>query len=76
MATPPDGNGGGDVARAGLLALAATMLLLVGCSGDEHVPAPGDANAVQHLKEDCANPIWKQQNLGLWYSLCRKPVNL
>jgi len=26
------------------------------------------------LKRDCADPNWKQQNLGLWYSVCRQPM--
>lgn len=26
------------------------------------------------LKKDCDDPAWKQQNLGLWYSVCRQPM--
>lgn len=26
------------------------------------------------LKRDCADETWKQQNLGLWYSVCRQPM--
>jgi hypothetical protein len=26
------------------------------------------------LKKDCADANWKQQNLGLWYSVCRQPM--
>jgi len=26
------------------------------------------------LKKDCADEQWKQQNLGLWYSVCRQPM--
>ncbi len=26
------------------------------------------------LKKDCNDPQWKQQNLGLWYSVCRQPM--
>lgn len=26
------------------------------------------------LKKDCDDPNWKQQNLGLWYSVCRQPM--
>ena len=28
----------------------------------------------QVLQKDCADPAWKQQNLGLWYSVCRQPL--
>ncbi len=69
--------GGCGVRRAGLLVLAAAAALaLAGCSGGKFVPVPGDVNGRQHLQQDCANPMWKQQNLGLWYSLCRKPLAL
>ena len=26
------------------------------------------------LKRDCADENWKQQNLGLWYSVCRQSM--
>jgi hypothetical protein len=69
--------GGCGVCRAGLLALAAAAALsLAACSNGKFVPVPGDAHGRQHLQQDCANPMWKQQNLGLWYSLCRKPLPL
>jgi hypothetical protein len=65
------------VARVMLLVLSIMMPLLLGaCSGGKFVPVPGDANGEQHLRQDCANPNWKEQNLGLWYSLCRKPLSL
>jgi hypothetical protein len=50
--------------------------LLSACSHDAPVSVPGDVHAEQHLRQDCANPTWKEQNLGLWYSLCRKPLSL
>lgn len=65
------------MARAMLLAVCLLLLGLAGgCGHDKFVPVPGDANAEQHLQQDCANPQWKDQNLGLWYSLCRKPLPL
>jgi hypothetical protein len=68
---------GCEVYRTALQALAAAaLLLLAGCSSGKFVPVPGDANGGLHLQEDCDNPLWKQQNLGLWYSLCRKPLPL
>jgi hypothetical protein len=63
------------VARTGLLALVLALLAATsGCSPGKFVPVPGDTNGEQHLKQDCDNPQWKDQNLGLWYSLCRKPL--
>jgi hypothetical protein len=26
------------------------------------------------LQKDCSDDTWKQQNLGLWYSVCRQPM--
>jgi len=26
------------------------------------------------LKKDCSDETWKQQNLGLWYSVCRQSM--
>lgn len=61
--------------KAVLLASAVALSLLAsGCSGDKPVVAAGDANSEQHLKRDCANPNWREQNLGLWYSLCRQSL--
>jgi hypothetical protein len=60
--------------RAVFVVLAAA-LLLNGCSGDKK-PAgiTSDAVSERNLKKDCADPKWQQQNLGLWYSLCRQPL--
>lgn len=49
-------------------------ILLCGCSGDKPVAPAGQANSEEILKRDCANPKWREQNLGLWYSVCRKPM--
>jgi hypothetical protein len=61
--------------RAVLFGLTAAILL-AGCSGDkpEAVPAAGQASAEETLKKNCADPKWKEQNLGLWYSVCRQPL--
>jgi hypothetical protein len=67
--------------RSALLALAAT-LALSGCSwfsSDEVTPPPPATTASsgtpeENLKKNCADENWKQQNLGLWYSVCRQPM--
>jgi hypothetical protein len=55
--------------------LAAVAVVLAGCS-DEPSPitASNEASSEAALKRDCANPKWKEENLGLWYSVCRQPV--
>jgi len=38
-------------------------------------PAAGPAlSSDEILKKDCSDESWKQQNLGLWYSVCRQPM--
>ena len=45
------------------------------CSGDSAQPPRGSAAAAaEALKKDCADPHWKEENLGLWYSVCRQPM--
>jgi len=66
--------------RAGLLALCRVLclgaaFLVSGCGGSHGFqPTKGDLNSEENLKHDCADPQWKEQNLGLWYSLCRQPL--
>jgi hypothetical protein len=61
--------------KAACLALAAAFLLS-GCSDDDKTPIAGksEASSEQILKKDCSNPKWREQNLGLWYSVCRQPM--
>jgi len=61
--------------RAVFIALAAAILLS-GCSDDKPATTAttGDAASEEILKKKCADPKWKEQNLGLWYSVCRQPL--
>jgi hypothetical protein len=55
--------------------LAATAILAGGCSDDKPaITATSEAQSEAILQRDCASAQWKQENLGLWYSVCRKPV--
>ena len=57
------------------VALALAIVLLAGCSHDDTVRPPlGAEMSAATLAKTCADPHWKQQNLGLWYSVCRHPV--
>jgi hypothetical protein len=52
------------------------VLLTAGCGDDKPaVPASG-ASSEEILKRNCSDPKWKEQNLGLWYSVCRQPLRL
>lgn len=67
------GGGGCAVRAAGFLLVSAILVGLVsGCSDDNSAAVPQASQQVLH--KDCANPQWKAQNLGLWYSLCRQPL--
>jgi hypothetical protein len=71
--------GGGGFVRLRYLALA-VALAMNGCGWFGHKepeqPAPtGPAmSSDEILKKDCSDGNWKQQNLGLWYSVCRQPM--
>jgi hypothetical protein len=58
--------------------LAVTASVLAGCShGDDKpvITAASEATSEANLRRDCADPNWKKQNLGLWYSVCRQPIH-
>jgi len=61
--------------RAVFLVLTA-VILLGGCSDDKPASpsTASDASAEEILKKNCADEKWKEQNLGLWYSVCRQPL--
>jgi hypothetical protein len=48
------------------------VALLAGCS-DSSPPVPPEnrTKEQQVLLEHCGDQTWKEQNLGLWYSVCR-----
>jgi hypothetical protein len=45
-------------------------------SDDQAAKAPSGpaVSSDEVLKKDCSDDNWKQQNLGLWYSVCRQPM--
>jgi len=72
--TPQIGDDWGDrLVRAVFFALA-TAILLSGCSDDKPASTASQASSEEILKKNCADPKWKEQNLGLWYSVCRQPL--
>ena len=62
--------------RAKFVVLAIAIASLSGGCGsdDTPVPAKSQASSEEILKRDCADPKWREQNLGLWYSVCRQPL--
>ena len=58
--------------KAALL-IVAVLVMASGCSDDK--PAgPNATMSPEELKQKCADPQWKEKNLGLWYSVCRQPL--
>jgi hypothetical protein len=57
-----------------VLLVAAMAMLIAGCSDDKPAPAASGASSDDILKRNCNDPKWREQNLGLWYSVCRQPV--
>jgi PBP1b-binding outer membrane lipoprotein LpoB len=53
----------------------AIAIIASGCSNDKPVAQESEASEEHALKRDCADPKWKEQNLGLWYSVCRQPIH-
>jgi hypothetical protein len=51
------------------------MLALAACSDSSATPPPSDPTASAAIvKKDCSDPKWRDENLGLWYSVCRQPL--
>lgn len=57
-----------------LSTVGALTVLLGWCSDDKPVATAPQAASEATLKKDCADPQWREQNLGLWYSVCRRPL--
>ena len=46
-----------------------------GHKGDDQAAKAGPTMSSDEVQQkDCSNETWKQQNLGLWYSVCRQPM--
>jgi hypothetical protein len=58
--------------RAGILAL--LMIGLAACSSATPPPPSDPTASAAILKKDCSDPKWREENLGLWYSVCRQPL--
>jgi hypothetical protein len=59
--------------RLTILILSAAALLAA-CSSDAPVAPPGATESAAMVEKNCNDPHWREQNLGLWYSVCRPPL--
>ena len=49
-------------------------LLVVGCGRDKPEVTAGQTLTAEAVKEKCADPQWRDKNLGIGYAVCRQPV--
>ena len=68
------GGDRGDRRVRAVVVVLAVAILTSGCSDDKPVSTASEASSEQALKKDCADAKWREQNLGLWYSVCRQPL--
>jgi hypothetical protein len=74
----PVSTHGGAPVRLTILILSAALLpacFLTACSSDNTpVAPPGATESAAVVEKNCNDPHWREQNLGLWYSVCRQPL--
>jgi hypothetical protein len=58
--------------RLGLLIL--VVAVLAACSDTSASPPSDATESAAMVQKNCADPHWREANLGLWYSVCRQPL--
>ena len=66
------GREGGTLVKPAILG--ALMVALAACSSSTPPPPSDPTASAAILKKDCSDPKWQQENLGLWYSVCRQSL--
>ncbi len=57
------------------LAILVLMVSALAACSDSTPVAPASATeSAAMVQKNCADPHWRDQNLGLWYSVCRQPL--
>jgi len=54
--------------------LVSLMIAVAACSSSTPAPPADPTASAAILKKDCSDPKWQQENLGLWYSVCRQSL--
>ena len=58
------------------LAVLVLLAIVLGACSDSTPVAPASATeSAETVRKNCADPQWKDKNLGLWYSVCRQSVD-
>ena len=63
---------GDALLRVGIIAL--VVVALAACSSATPPPPSDPQASAAIVKKDCSDPKWQEENLGLWYSVCRPPL--
>jgi hypothetical protein len=50
-------------------------IFLTACSDSTPVAPANATESAAMVEKNCADPQWKDKNLGLWYSVCRQPMH-
>jgi PBP1b-binding outer membrane lipoprotein LpoB len=58
-----------------LAVVALIALFLAACSDSAPVAPAATTESAAVVAKNCADPHWKDKNLGLWYSVCRQPLD-
>jgi len=54
--------------------MAIVSVALAACSSATPPPPADPQASAAIVKKDCSDPKWQEENLGLWYSVCRQPL--
>jgi hypothetical protein len=54
--------------------MAIVTVALAACSSATPPPPADPQASAAIVKKDCSDPKWQEENLGLWYSVCRQPL--
>lgn len=58
--------------RLGIPAI--VLVAVAACSSSAPAPPSDPTASAAIVKKDCSDPKWREENLGLWYSVCRPPL--
>ena len=72
LSAAPGEREGSMLVRPGILAV--LIGALAACSSSTPPPPSDPTASAAILKKDCSDPKWQEENLGLWYSVCRQPL--
>ena len=58
-----------------IVLLVVIAICATGCGGDTPETTAGQTLSEEAVKQKCADPQWREKNLGIWYAVCRQPAS-